>query len=78
MVADGETEFTCNAVGWAAFGATANYKEESAFVERYMKTFSTRSDGFLTIRQFDETRDPIGIRVLALCFMAAMVEAGDA
>lgn len=77
LIAIGKRDWSCCAVEHAnntLIGISTRWSPPTA---RYQRMFS-EEPGRMTISQFDNTGNGREVRVLALCFMAAMVAAGDA
>ena len=79
LVADPRQNWaSCYAVNFAARGMRGEFDAPHPASERYSKLFSPRKVNDPDVAWGAEWDDIHGCRVLALCFMAAMVEAGDA
>jgi hypothetical protein len=73
---DGYTKYTCNAVhAWLGDGAELAYKTLFGFRRRYDTPHGTRNEDYLWKKCDEATQQ--NIRVLMLCFAAAMVAKGD-
>jgi hypothetical protein len=72
----GENSWSCCAIEEALPMSKRTYGAWHPATEKYRQMFAEA--GSLSISQFDETGDGEGVRIVALCLMAAMAEAGDA
>lgn len=73
-IAERKNVWSCCAIERVTLGCGPTWGKET---KAYREIFATSEDGEVSISAFD-TAGGSPIRILALCFMAAMVEAGDA
>lgn len=75
-LAQGKSAFSCCAVDLAARHSPISQKWSKA-CDKYRRVFSQDNTDYFYSHMWDEGYE-FSQRLLALCFMAAMVEAGDA